>query len=49
MWMSKNLLYENPYNITGVGMLTGLEEAPKFIQWVNIFQRCKLSTWRTYF
>lgn len=29
VWMSKIVCYENPYNVTGIIKLTGLEEKPK--------------------
>ncbi len=29
-------------------MLTGLQEAPKFISIIDIIQHCKLITWRAY-
>ncbi len=29
MWISKNVLYESPYNVTGIIELTGLERSPK--------------------
>ena len=29
VWVSKIVCYENPYNVTGIIKLTGLEEKPK--------------------
>lgn len=29
VWVSKSGCYENPYNVTGIIKLTGLEEKPK--------------------
>ena len=31
MWISKNKLYESPYNVIGIIKLTGLERSPKNI------------------
>ena len=31
MWISKNETYENPYDVTGIIKLTGLNQKPKDI------------------